>query len=119
MTNAVKLTVLLVCFLVVTVGCSRKENHGVQVSGEELTKIENILANPDEYAGKTVKVEGKIVSECPTGCWFNLASEKGVVYVTLPEFTIPQKVGHTAVVEGLVMNQPGRLTIVGKGVEIK
>ena len=64
-------------------------------------------------------LEGSIATECPSGCWLDLKGDSGMVHVTLPTFAIPQKVGKTAVVEGLVSSENGKVSIVGKGVTIK
>ena len=35
------------------------------------------MAKPDDYVGKTVKVEGLITDVCPKrGCWINVAGDK-------------------------------------------
>jgi hypothetical protein len=111
--------IVFICLAVITAGCARIAKHGDEISVQQVTKIESILANSANYEGKTVKVEGKIINECPSGCWIDLKGETGVIHVTLTTFAIPQEVGKTAVVEGNVLNEVGRLTIVGKGVEIK
>jgi len=118
MTTVSRIWIFTIC-LVIAAGCARTVNHGETISDQELTKIENILANSTDYEGKTVKVEGKIINECPTGCWFDLKGKTGVIHVTLPAFAIPQEVGKTVVVEGNVLSESGRLMIVGRGVEIK
>jgi len=106
--------------IVLIAGCkSAVERYGAETSDQTITKIENITADFANFDGKTVKVAGQIINECPGGHWFNLKGEKAVIYVTLSGFTLPQKVGQTVVVEGDVINEGGRLTILGKGVEIK
>jgi len=47
---------------------------GVKLS--DSTAISKILANPNDYAGTTVRVEGMITDVCPKrGCWFEMAGE--------------------------------------------
>jgi len=42
-----------------------------------VTKISTILANPDNYEGKKVLVEGLVTSVCEArGCWMFIASDK-------------------------------------------
>lgn len=52
--------------------------------GEPLTKgvakasIEKVFDSPDDYAGKTVAVEGVIVRSCKKeGCWMEMAESEG------------------------------------------
>ncbi|MFC1570286.1 hypothetical protein ACFL4E_00700 [Candidatus Omnitrophota bacterium] len=102
-------------------GCGRTGQYGTIQGIEKVTPLKDILSSPEKYEGKTVKVEGKIVEECPTGCWFNLADDGGIIYVdTNPgEFAIPQEVGKKASAEGTVVLKDGNVSIAGKGVEIK
>lgn len=44
---------------------------GVQVA--ETTSMAKILADPDSYVGKTVRIEGRVLDVCPMkGCWMEL-----------------------------------------------
>ena len=80
-------------------GCSRKEtdNYGQQISDYKLTKVDAILKEPGNFDGKNVTVQGKIIRECPTGCWFELKENAAIIYVDLNPsgFAIPQKIGKT------------------------
>ncbi len=103
-------------------GCSntnKADNYGAVISEQKITKVEDIITKPKDFEGKTVKVEGKIVNECPGGHWFYLKGEKDTIYVTLSGFILPQRVGKIAIVEGNVINDSGKTAILGKGVEIK
>ena len=43
----------------------------------ETTSVARILADPDAYVGKRVRIEGKVVDVCPMkGCWMEM-EEKG------------------------------------------
>lgn len=115
------LVVLLVIGVGFLSGCGKAEGFGKELTERELSDIGDIFSNPDAYNGKTVKVEGKIVTECSTGCWIDLKGEKGIVYVDMNPsgFAIPQKVGHKATVEGKVKTRDGKTMIIGEGVQIK
>ncbi|MBN2209442.1 MAG: hypothetical protein JW759_09120 [Candidatus Coatesbacteria bacterium] len=97
------------------------EKFGDAITTVETTKVGDILARPDDFTGKTVKIEGEIARECPTGCWLDLKDETGVTYVDLGPsgFAIPQKVGSKITIEGKVLKRPERTMIIGKGVEIQ
>jgi len=102
-------------------GCGKSESFGKKLTEGDVTEVGDILSKPDIYNGKTVKVEGKIVSECATGCWVDLKGKNGVVYVDFKPsgFAIPQKVGSKTTVEGKVKTRDGKTMIIGEGVEIK
>ncbi len=102
-------------------GCGKRENFGKALTEREATEVGDILSNPDKYNGETVRVEGKIINECSTGCWIDLKDKEGVIYVDFKPygFAIPQKVGSTATVEGKVKIQYGKTMIIGEGVELK
>jgi hypothetical protein len=115
-----KSTVLIaVLGLIVLAGCSHVVKYGEPISEQPTTNLDSIVANSTSYEGKTVKIEGKIFDECPSGCWFNLKGEKAVMYVTLSGFVIPQKVGRPTIVEGDLSNESGKLTVQAKGIEIR
>jgi cytochrome c-type biogenesis protein CcmE len=70
-----------VCVLVAAVSVSalaaEGKVYGKGVNASEVVAISDLLANPDKYAGKTVRVEGLITDVCPKrGCWMDLASDK-------------------------------------------
>ena len=104
-------------------GCGEKgtDAYGQEISNRNVTKLNAILGQPDNFDGKTVTVEGKIVQEYPTGCWFNMKEDTGMIHVDIKPsgFAIPQKVGKTVVVEGTVSVQNNKPVLIGTGVEIK
>ena len=116
---------VIVLFIIFSLtGCNsnssnNSEKYGVDITKKEVTNIKDILANPDKYFDQTVRLEGKIVRECPTGCWFFLEDETGTIYVDINPsgLSIPPKVGKKVVVEGVPTNKNGGIIIIGKGVE--
>ncbi len=52
------------------------EIYGNGVEIEEATPIAKILADPDAFIGKTVRVEGGVLDVCPRkGCWIEVGDE--------------------------------------------
>lgn len=104
-------------------GCTKKSNqtYGQPVSGQPSTELEQILSNPADFQDKTVTLEGEIITECPTGCWFDMKQGGAVVHVDLKPsgFAIPQKTGRTVRIEGTVKVEGDAIEIIGTGVEIK
>ncbi len=118
----VLLTILLV--ILVVSGCSgnsseNSERYGVDITESKVVSVKDIYSNPDEYLNKTVRLEGEIVRECSSGCWFFLEDKTGTIFVDINPsgLSIPPKVGKKVIVEGVPENKNGRISINGKGVE--
>ncbi|NQT32974.1 MAG: hypothetical protein HQ594_04810 [Candidatus Omnitrophica bacterium] len=113
--------ILIVGMVFAAAGCSRTEKYGKELSASEITDMKEVLIAPEKFNGKTVKVEGKIVTECPTGCWFEFQQNGGIMYTEIESagFAIPQRVGKKVIVEGEVSIRDKKPIIAGKGVEIK
>ncbi len=86
----------------------------------EVVKIQEIVNNETAYDGKNVVIEGKIETECPSGCWFILNDGSASLYIDIlpSNFVIPQKSGSQAKVYGEVTSKDNDPMIVGKIVEI-
>jgi len=55
-------------------GAVKTTSFGAGVTVAEVTSIDKILATPEAFKGKTVKVEGMVIDVCPKrGCWFEIA----------------------------------------------
>jgi hypothetical protein len=98
------------------------ETENSQAPEEEspkILKIGDILGNPEGYWGQSIIVAGKIVSECPAGCWFTLNDNTGTIYVDLApsNLVIPQKRGAFATVYGKVVRKGSDAYIIGTKVE--
>ena len=121
--NKIWITMSIFLLALALAGCGRKEAqaYGQAISDRATTKLSAILSQPGNFEDKTVTVEGKIVQECPTGCWFDIKDDAGMIHVDIKPsgFAIPQKVGKTVVVEGQVAVQNNQTILIGTGVEIK
>lgn len=69
---------LLVVAVFSTVGLTAAaRKFGKPLTLKETTKISDIYANPDQFNGKRVKVQGPIVDVCAErGCWIALGSDQ-------------------------------------------
>lgn len=120
--NVLILTVALLCPVLLFAGNAA----GAKVYGKPVaevnavTRISDILARPAEFEGKMVKVEGKIIQECPSGCWFKLNDASGTIHVNIKpsNLVIPQVLGQKAVAVGMVKKEGLNVSLVGSGVEI-
>jgi uncharacterized protein DUF4920 len=74
-----KRTILvLLAFLALTPALRADQTLGSGVKEPETTSVSKILANPDAYVGRTVRIEGQVVNVCPMkGCWMELEERDG------------------------------------------
>ena len=100
---------LLVLALVTTVGLSAAaRKFGKPLTLKETTKISDIYANPDQFNGKRVKVQGPIVDVCAErGCWIAIGSDQEFQTLRFKVddgvIVFPMEIkGQTAVVEGVL-----------------
>lgn len=118
------LLIILLTLLIIS-GCSsnhssaKGESYGVNITEKKVVSVKDIYTNPNEFLNQTIRLEGEIVRECSSGCWFYLEDKTGTIYVDINPsgLSIPPKVGKKVVVEGVPENKNGRISIVGKGVE--
>jgi len=83
------------------------KNYGKAMTDADIVPISRIMAKPDDFVGKTVKVSGRVISVCAKrGCWMELAGdeefqsmrikvEDGVIVFPM------DAIGHEAVAEGV------------------
>ena len=71
---------LLTCIFVLALAAgalAEDKTYGEGVTGEDLVLVSDLLAKPDEFIGKTVRVKGTAVGVCAhRGCWINVAGDK-------------------------------------------
>ena len=81
--------------------------YGEGVSAPDTMLVSELLANPESYIGKTVRVKGTAVGVCAhRGCWINIASdtEGETVRVKVQDGVIvfpPEIMGDIVVAEGV------------------
>jgi hypothetical protein len=99
------------------------EHYGHQFSGAPSVSLRELVAKGAAAEAPDVRVEGKIVRQCPaTGCWFYIDDGRGnQVKVELGKVVprLPQKIGKSAVVEGRMVQMGDEPIFAGNGVEFK
>ena len=51
--------------------------YGKGVAAADTVKVSDLMANPDAFVGKTIRVQGTAVAVCAhRGCWVNIASDQ-------------------------------------------
>ncbi|MFN8092423.1 MAG: DUF4920 domain-containing protein [Vicinamibacteria bacterium] len=82
--------------------------YGKPLTVKETTKVSDILAKPEQFDGKRVKIEGPVVDVCQMrGCWIKIGGDKDFESLTFKVddgvITFPMSArGKTALVEGVV-----------------
>lgn len=100
--------IILLFLLTVVASYSQTDKYGKEISLKEKTTISKILAQPEEFVGKTVLVEGEILEVCAmAGCWMELKSDaenqKVKIKVKDGDIVFPVEAkGKNAIVEGIV-----------------
>jgi hypothetical protein len=68
---------LLVLAVILSAVPALATNYGKPLSDAPVVRISELLASPDDWVGKTVKVEGIITDVCSKrGCWMMIASDQ-------------------------------------------
>ena len=95
--------------LVATVGLSAAaRKFGKPITLKDTTKISDIYANPDQFGGKRVRVQGPIVDVCAErGCWIAIGSDQEFQSLRFKVedgvIVFPMEIkGQTAAVEGVL-----------------
>lgn len=109
MRGRILVSALAVCLAVVPfAGAGEGKSYGKGVTLTETTPVAKILADPDAYVGKPVRVEGKVKDVCTmAGCWMELVAGEGtdMIRVKVHDGVIVFPVtarGKTAIAEGVV-----------------
>ncbi len=103
-----KKSALIISLLVLSFLFASDSNLGKPITLTDATKVSHILADPDAYIGKTVRIEGPVVDVCAhRGCWIDIGSDKPFEMITVKvndgEIVFPMTAkGHDAIVEGVV-----------------
>ena len=106
---AAALALILACSIIIA-GCTSTSGPapvspaGTVTITATTVKIADILKNPAAYNGTAVIVQGKIINECGSGCWFMLDDGTGTLYIDLApnNFVIPQLRGTPVVATGTI-----------------
>jgi hypothetical protein len=92
--------------LVLSAGIAAERKLGKAPDLQTVTKIKDLLGNPDKYLGQDVKIEGEIIKVCPyAGCWMlvkdDSSAEAIMVKVDEGVIVFPQDgVGRKVVAQG-------------------
>lgn len=97
--------VTLFCLCVLFDGPALSYGAGV-TEASPLVKIETLLAEPEAWLGKVVKVEGKVKAVCEMrGCWLDVSDAGNHIRVKVKDGEMvfaPELVGRAVVAEGTV-----------------
>ncbi len=73
----------------ITATAAEAEIYGAGVDIEEATPILDIVADPDAFIGKTVRIEGTVLDVCPKkGCWIEVGAGGETIQVKVEDDVI-------------------------------
>jgi hypothetical protein len=102
--GAASLALLLLLAMPASGGATEVLGDGVEL--QQATRIADILADPDAYVGKTVRVEGGVLDVCPRkGCWMELGEAGESIQIKVEDDVIvfpAAAKGRTAAAQGEV-----------------
>ena len=106
-----KSVLTIACVLALTASLALAGNpkhYGKTLTLKDVTRVSEILANPEKFNGKRVRVQGAVVDVCSKrGCWIRLASDKEYESIVFKVedgvivFPMDAK-GKTAIAEGVI-----------------
>ena len=101
------------CVLLATLGCGGRSavRVGAPVTVQEAISIPQLAENPVQFAGQTVRLEGKVKAVCQgMGCWVEVQEPGGKSFLarSLDESVLLPKdcAGRKVVVQGVVTALP-------------
>jgi len=104
--------ILAILTLTSAIGLAADSHLGKPFTIDQPRQIHEILANPDDSAGKTVQVKGKVTAVCQAmGCWMALADPSDAtktirISVEDGDIVFPKdSAGKTAIAEGILTKQ--------------
>ena len=112
-----RMLVVLVFGLVVSAhpNAADPEKFGAGVSLADVTPLAHVLANPSQYEGQTVRIDGMVTAVCEhMGCWMSFAPEgtpQGATFLVKVDdgvivFPVSAK-GRRASAQGVIQRVPG------------
>jgi hypothetical protein len=112
---------VILILLVGIIGSIADQSIGPDEAAPLKVTIADILSTPDKYSGSNLSVEGKISSQCGSGCWFIISDETGDLYVNLNpnNFVIPPSMGRAVVVNGTILEKNGDVAFIGSSVSVE
>jgi uncharacterized protein YdeI (BOF family) len=112
-------TLILIALAALAMTAVQATEEPVELKNDTV-KIQEIVKNESAFDNKYVVIEGKIDSECASGCWFIVDDETAQLYVNInpSNFVIPQKRGSNVKAYGKITTSSGDPAMIGKIVEI-
>ena len=120
MNSTAIITGVLIIVAISVVGCYADQAGNQTTTAPEKVSISDLLNSADKYTDKPVSVEGKITSQCGSGCWFIMSDDSGDLYVNLKpnNFVIPPSMGKKVTVVGDVVVKDNDMTLIGSSVNL-
>jgi len=111
---------VLIIIAICISGCFAQQPENQTPVAPEKVTISNLLNSADKFTDKPVSVEGKITSQCGSGCWLIMSDSNGDLYVNLKpnNFVIPPAMGKKVTVVGKVVVKDNDMALIGSSVNL-
>lgn len=120
-------TIFIICGLILLgaivwtgVNLRSPRHYGGEFSGAPQVSLDDVLAKPNDFLGKVIRLEGVVKDQCAaTGCYFYFLSGEKRLKIELGDVvsTLPRKNGSRATVEGQLAALGDGYEFIGTGVE--
>lgn len=115
---------LLFCFLGIMFlffSCAKKGTSVPSIpAGIEVTKLADIIANPQTFDGKKVLLEGAAIYVCASGCDFTFQDGPNTISIHSKGFKIPKmKIGQPVKVYAEIKAGTERIVVTALGLRVK
>jgi len=120
MSSKAIITGILIIIAISFTGCYADQTEDQSITIPEPVSIADLISSADKFADKPVSVEGKITSQCGSGCWFIMSDDNGDLYVNLKpnDFVIPPAMGKKVTVVGTVVVKDNDMALIGSSVNL-
>ena len=113
-------TILLAGIVFLAVYLTRPDRYGGEFQGAILVEAKELIASPEKYVGKPVRVEGIVRKQCQsTGCYFFFQAGDSLLRIELGDVvtSLPKREGFFARVEGELGKYGDGYQLYGRAVE--
>jgi hypothetical protein len=113
-------TILVAALVFLGIQLAKPDRYGSEFQGAGVVDVKELLASPEKYLGKPVRVEGIVRKQCQsTGCYFFFQAGDDLLRIELGDVvsSLPKREGFFARVEGELGKYGNGYQLYGRAVE--
>ena len=111
--------IVIILFLCIIPAFAEEASAQNQIPAK--VSIADLMNAPEKYTSASISLEGKITSQCGSGCWFILTDDTGDLYINLKpnNFVIPPAMGKKVIVNGSAIIKDNDVALIGSSVDLE